>query len=314
MSEPTYQSYPTENLTVRSRILKIPNLKLIEKIGEGGMATVWKAWDIINQRLVAVKILNKEYANSGEEVRSFRAEERLMEEIRHPGIVQAFDFDNGNGNWYLIMEYVDGYTFSDLLRRKQHVKEADCILICESIAAALNYAWNDHGIVHCDLKPENIMINSEGVVKLTDLGISHRFEFLEGTQEVPDHVMGTPAYISPEQVYGDVELDCRADIYSLAATLYHLSTGRVLFPGMDADATMRAHCDEAMQARDPRTYRPELSEGFCQLLESMLVKNRDYRVDSWTNVYQMCREIESGAAFKARDTSVAPSSVSLLAD
>ena len=131
-------------------------------------------------------------------------------------------------------------------------------------------------------------------------------------QEVPDHVFGTPAYISPEQVYGDVELDCRADIYSLAATLYHLSTGRLLFPGLDNDGMMRAHCDEATQANDPRAYRPELSEGFCQLLELMLVKNRDFRIASWTDVFQMCRDIEAGATFKPREPNGANSSIRLL--
>ena len=307
-----YQDYPTENLTIRSRILKIPGLKLISKIGDGGMSTVWKAWDTVNQRLVAVKILNREFATSGGDVRAFRSEERLMEEIRHPGIVQAYDFGNGNGNWYLIMEYVDGYTFADLLKRKQHVREVDCLLICESVAAALDYAWNDHGIVHCDIKPENIMINSEGVVKLTDLGISHRFEYVDPTtMEIPEHVQGTPAYISPEQVYGDLQLDCRADIYSLAATMFHLSTGRVLFPGLNTEDMMRAHCSETSQARDPRTYRPELSEGFCRLLEAMLVKNRDFRIASWQNVFEMCRDVEEGRSFKPR-VNKAVSSIALL--
>ena len=311
MSNAYYDNLPTTQLTIRSRILKIPNLKLIEKIGDGGMSTVWKAWDIVHQRLVAVKILDQEFASDGAEVRQFRSEERFMEEIHHPGIVQAYDFDNGNGNWYYVMEYVDGYSFADLLRRKQHVRETDCLLICESIASALDYAWNDHGLVHCDIKPENIMINTEGVIKLMDLGISHRYEFKDGPQDVPDHVLGTPAYISPEQIYGDVELDCRSDIYSLAATLYHLATGRILFPGLDNDNMMRAHCDESAQARDPRAYRPELSEGFCQLLESMLVKNRDYRVSSWQDVFAMCQEVEAGSRFKPRDTTDASSSIGL---
>ena len=156
------------------------------------------------------------------------------------------------------------------------------------------------------------MINTEGIIKLTDLGISHRFEYKEGPQDVPEHVLGTPAYISPEQVYGDVELDCRSDIYSLAATLYHLATGRILFPGLDNDNMMRAHCNESTQALDPRTYRPELSEGFCQLLESMLVKNRDYRVSSWADVFSMCREVENGTSFKPRDTTDANSSIVLI--
>ncbi|MBR2837162.1 MAG: serine/threonine protein kinase [Kiritimatiellae bacterium] len=295
------------------RIPRIPGLELTAKVGDGGMATVWKAWDTANRRTVAVKILKREFASEGAEVSAFRAEERILEEIRHPGIVQAFGFDNCDGSWYYVMEFVDGYTFADLLRRKQHVRESDCLLICESVASALDYAWNDHGVVHCDIKPENIMINTDGVIKLTDLGISHRYEFREGPQEVPDHVFGTPAYISPEQVYGDVEPDCRADIYSLAATLFHLATGRLLFPGLDNDNMMRSHCDEAIQAHDPRAYRPELSEGFCQLLELMLVKNRDYRISSWADVFQMCSDIEAGMAFKPRDTSVAHSSIRLMA-
>lgn len=286
--------------------------KLIKKVGEGGMATVWKAIEEASGKVVAIKILNREFASNGVEIRNFRTEERLMEEINIPGIVHAYEFFNEGNQWYYAMEFVDGYSFRELLQRKQRVSEADCLLICESVAAALNYAWNDHGIVHCDIKPENIMINTSGEVKLTDLGISHRFEFNENPIAVPEHVLGTPAYISPEQVYGDVELDCRADIYSLAATLYHLSTGRTLFPKLSNDDTMRAHCDETIQAKDPRAYRPQLSQGFCQLLESMLVKNREYRIDSWTSVYETCRAIENGELFENRDSTYANSSIRLL--
>ena len=312
MSDNPIASCPTQNLTVRSQILKIPNLKLIEQVGEGGMSTVWKAWDTINQRIVAVKILNSEFAGNGGDVQAFRNEERMMEEIRHPGIVEAYDFNNGNGHWYFIMEFVDGYTFADFLKRKQHICEGDCLLICESVASALDYAWNDHGVVHCDIKPENMMINTKGEVKLMDLGISHRFKFVDPAAiAASDHVLGTPAYISPEQVYGDVELDCRADIYSLAATLFHLATGRVLFPGFDNEAMMRAHCYAENQARDPRSYRPELSEGFCQLLEAMLVKDRDYRLSSWASVFQMAQDVERGAKFKPRKSG-SPSSLKLM--
>jgi serine/threonine-protein kinase len=267
------------------------------------MATVWRAWDNANDRIVAIKILRDEFASNGAEVRAFCTEERLMEEIHHPGVVQAYDCGHENGKWFYVMEFVDGYTFADLLRRKHHVKEGDCLLICESVAAALDSAWNDHGIVHCDIKPENIMINTQGDVKLTDLGISYRFSFLEEEiKDVPDHVTGTPAYISPEQIFGDVELDCRTDIYSLGATLYHLCTGHILFPEMDNEKTLRAHCDETAQAKDPRFYRPELSEGFVQLLEAMLVKDRTDRLQSWQDVFSMCREIERGTVFKPRNT------------
>ena len=286
-----------------SRLPLLPGIKVIEKIGEGGMSTVWKAMDFNRGEEVAVKILNKELTSNEEDIKLFKSEADTMKMIDHRGIVKCYEARHWEGTWYYIMEYVDGYNFSALLARKLHLQEVDCLLICESVADALNYAWNDHGIVHCDIKPENIMINTDGVVKLTDLGLSHTFKFLaDGRQDVPDHVMGTPAYISPEQVYGDVELDCRADIYSLAATLYHLATGRVLFPGRDNEDMMRAQCDDGSQAVDPRFYRPNLSEGFCQMMEAMLVKNRDFRIPTWADVISMCMDIERGIAFKPRKT------------
>ena len=290
----------------------VPDIRLIAKVGDGGMASVWKAQENSTGRIVAVKILDRSSYGNVSEMNAFQHEAQIMKEIRHPGVVEAYSYYDDGRDCCFLMEFVDGYNFGELLRRKQHVREEDCLLICESVALALDFAWNDHGIVHCDLKPENIMINSQGVVKLTDLGISHRFQFLDGAQEVPEHVLGTPAYISPEQVYGDIELDCRSDIYSLAATLYHLSTGRVLFPGLDNDNMMRSHCNEESQASDPRAYRPQLSEGFCQLLEAMLVKNRDYRVSNWKSVYSMCRDVENGIRFKPRGDNGANSSIKML--
>ena len=293
-------------------IEQLKQYKIIKPLGAGGNASVYHAWDPVNNRDVALKILHAEDIKN--ELANFRSEENVMEEIDHPGIVKAYGFDHEEDIWFYVMEYVDGYSFSDLLQRKHHIKEADCLLIAESIAAALDYAWNDHGVVHCDIKPENIMINTEGVVKLTDLGIFHRFEFApDGKKELPEHITGTPGYISPEQIYGDIELDCRSDIYSLGASLYHLATGRLLFPNRSTDDMMKSHCDATRQALDPRAYQPELSEGFAQLLEAMLVKERDYRLESWRAVFEMCQIVENGGKFKPREhADFAPSSISLL--
>ena len=283
--------------------LQLPDIRLMNKLGEGGMSCVWKAMDLKRNEVVAVKILNRDLISSKADLEQFKAEEKTMEEIDHPGIVKSYEIRNTYGLWYYIMEYVDGYNFGALLARKQHLKEVDCLLICESVATALDYAWNNHGVVHCDIKPDNIMINTDGIVKLTDLGLCYTFKYLkDGRKDAEDHVLGTPAYISPEQVFGDVEPDCRADIYSLAASLYHLSTGRVLFPGMGNEEMMRAQCSETAQAKDPRRYRPELTEGFCQMLEAMLVKDRDYRVAAWSDVFEMCRLVEKGVSFKPRAT------------
>lgn len=279
----------------------LPGIIITDFIGEGGMSKVWKAYDQNMRRMVAVKVLDRELTNP-EDVKCFVAEAKIMSEINHPGFVRCYGLSQFGGTWYFVMEYVDGYNFGDLLARKQHLSEPDCILVCESVASALCHAWETYAIVHCDIKPDNIMIDSSGTVKLTDLGLAHRYEFMkESDIKVSDHVLGTPAYISPEQIYGDVELDCRADIYSLAASLYHLSTGRVLFPGLDNEDTMRAHCDMSKQAPDVRTYH-SLSKGFAQMLEYMLVKQRDERISSWRDVAAMCTAVEKGMTFSARES------------
>lgn len=295
---------------------QIPGYETISRLGSGGMSNVFKARDAATGQMVALKILGTDFAISKEDIKRFEDEERLLETIDHPGIVKGYKmgFVAATYTWYYAMEYVDGYDFSALLKRKQHLKEEDCLLICESAALALEYAWNEHRIVHCDIKPDNILINTAGEIKLADLGLSRICSghmHLDGNHEGKDagFVMGTPDFISPEQVYGDVELDCRADIYSLAATTYKLATGRSLFPGMDADAKLRAHCDETAQAKDPRHYRPELSEGFCRMLEAMLVKDRDGRTQTWNEVYAMCLDIENGAAPEQRQQGWASSIV-----
>ena len=280
----------------------LPGLTILSMIGEGGMAVVWKALDRRTGNVVAVKVLKPEFAANPMDAQNFASEAHTMSAIDHEGIVKCYGLHMFEGRIYYVMELVDGYSFGDFISNRHAIGEPDCLLICESVASALDYAWNDHGIVHCDIKPDNIMINAEGVVKITDLGLSRTFSFLRDEQiDIPDHVMGTPAYISPEQVYGDVELDCRADIYSLAATLYHLATGRVLFPNMSVEDMMRAHCNETCQAPDPRNFC-KISEGFCQLLEVMLVKNRDFRIPTWKDVFSMCMKIEKGVTFKPRPT------------
>ncbi len=281
--------------------IQLPDIRLMNKIGEGGMSVVWKAMDLKRNKVVAVKILNRDMTENAGDLAQFMAEQKVMETIDHPGIVKSYEMRNTDGVWYYEMEYVDGYSFGALLTRKLHLKQVDCLLICESVASALDHAWNMYGVVHRDINPDNIMINTDGVVKLTDLGLCHTFQYLKnGRQKVPSHVMGTPAYISPEQVYGDLEPDCRTDIYSLGATLYHLATGRVLFTGMGSEEMMRAHCDPRKQGCDPRYYWPDLTEGFCQMLEFMLIKNRDYRIPTWADVFATCRQVERGVAFKPR--------------
>ncbi len=271
----------------------LPFLRFDAIAGKGGMAIVWRAWHKELKRNVAVKVMNREFSTSGQDVRQFMLEVRTMTDLHHPGIVQGYGADCVDGRYYFIMDYVDGYTFASLLHRKTRLPEVDARIIGESVADAMSYAWNSFQIVHCDIKPENIMVDRDGTVKITDLGLCQSTAAIK-TDGPSEEVVGTPAYISPEQIYGDVTLDCRADIYSLGATLYHLTTGRMLFPGLSNDDVLRSHVNADCQAPDPRKIVPSLSSGFCNLLAGMLVKDREARYATWDDVFAAFQAIESG--------------------
>lgn len=288
---------------------RIPGLRFEGVAGRGGMSTVWRAWHMELRRRVAVKVLDSGFAASGQDVRQFMVEVRTMSQMDHPGIVRGYDADYADGHYYFIMDYVDGYTFESLLERGKRVSEADALVVCESVAAAMKYAWDGFGIVHCDMKPDNLMVDSDGTVKITDLGICLSTAAMHRSASPADDVVGTPAYISPEQIYGDVELDCRADVYSLGATLYHMATRRILFPLLGNDDMLRAHVDPASAAPDPRTIVPELSANFANLLARMLVKDRDLRYRTWDEVLTDAQTAESGGEVAPPS---APSSVRIL--
>ena len=238
--------------------------------------------------------------HTGQDIRQFMSEVRMMTDLHHQGIVQGYGADCVDGRYYLIMDYVDGYTFGSLQNRKKRISESDALIVCESVADAMKYAWDLFGIVHCDLKPENIMVDRDGTVKVMDLGLCQSTAVMHRYDE-KEEVIGTPAYISPEQIYCDKELDCRADIYCLGAALYHLTTGRMLFPLMDNDEILRAHVDPMAHAPDPRQLAPELSRGFAHLVANMLVKDREARLQTWDAVYNAATMVEAGDDLPAPD-------------
>ena len=271
----------------------LPFLRFDAIVGRGGMAVVWRAWHRELQRFVAVKVLDERFTATGQDVRQFMSEVRAMTDLHHQGIVQGYGADCVDGRYYLIMDYVDGYTFGALMNRKSRIYESDALIICESVADAMKYAWDLFKTVHCDLKPENIMVDRDGTVKVMDLGLCQSTAAIRAT-DAPDEVIGTPAYISPEQIYCDQELDCRADIYCLGATLYHLATGRMLFPYPNNDDILRAHVTPGIQALDPRDNSPDLSRGFARLIARMCVKDRNHRYRTWDEVYNDAKIVEEG--------------------
>ena len=281
--------------------IRIPGIRFEHLIGMGGMSEVWLGFHGGLNKEVAIKVMFKEAAESGEDVRQFMLESRVMERINHPGIVHSYEADCRDGRYYYIMDYVDGYTFALLLARKTRIPEADALVVLDSVADALDYAWREHRVIHCDIKPDNIMADGDGLVKIMDLGLCHVMGSggmgspLKGADGKPkETITGTPAYMSPEQIYGEKDLDPRSDIYSMGATLYQLVTGRILFPALSNDDTLRAHVDDERSAPDPRTIVPSLSLGFVRLLAKMCAKNKQHRYGSWSEVMADSRIVQAG--------------------
>jgi len=261
----------------------LSGFEVISKLGEGGMATVWKARQVSLDRTVAIKILSSRMAGDPDDVERFEKEARSAARLKHPGIVQVYDANAENGLYYFVMEFVDGYTAGEWVRRKGRLSEADALLVADCVADALGYAWQREGIIHCDIKPDNIMIDEDGSVKVADLGLARTISTMQPA-EVSDEIMGTPAYISPEQAQGVADLDCGVDIYSLGAMLYHLVTGTMMFEGDSDDVQLDSHVNPDAHVTDPGELNPELSPGLCWLIERMTAKDRSLRESDWEAV------------------------------
>lgn len=261
--------------------LQINGFEIIEELGAGGMATVWKARQISLDRIVAIKVLHSRFASDPADVQRFLSEAQAAARLKHPGIVQVYDANFQGGIYYFVMEYIGGYTVGEWLRRKGVLPERDALLVAESVSMALGYAWDAESLIHCDIKPENIMVDLDGAVKVADLGLSRTLSLMH-TSRFQDEIMGTPAYMAPEQIVGDEPLDFRADIYSLGAMLYHMLTGRMLFHGYPFEQVMEMQVTETVD--DLLDLNPRVSKPVCWLVERMLAKAREGRHTDWKAV------------------------------
>ena len=272
--------------------IKINGFDILEKLGEGGMASVWKARQVSLDRTVAIKVLSDRLALAPEDIRRFQEEAQAAAKLKHPGIVQVHDASAEDGLYYFIMEYVAGYTVGDWVRRKGVLSEQDALLVAECVADALSYAWDRAGIIHCDIKPDNLIIDEDGTVKVADLGLARTIRAMGTDAKAPAEIMGTPAYISPEQAQGDPHLDFRADIYSLGAMLYHLVTGKMMFEGCSEDEILDKQISDTVP--DPLEVNPSLSKAVCWLIERMTAKKPAQREDSWDAVRQDILRVRRG--------------------
>lgn len=260
---------------------KIPGYKVLRKLGAGAMATVWLGKQLSLDRDVAIKVLPRKYTTNPQFVERFYAEGRAAAQLNHPNIVQAYDVGKAGDYHYFVMEFVDGRTVHDDIVKHKKFPERDAIDITLQVAEALMHA-HDRGLIHRDVKPKNVMITKEGVVKLADMGLARAISDKEAAEAEQGKAFGTPYYISPEQIRGEVKIGPPADIYSLGATLYHMVVGNVPFDGKNPSAVMHKHLKEALVA--PDHVNAKLSAGVSEVIEMMMAKDPKAR-------YQTCRDL-----------------------
>ncbi|MBL7107568.1 MAG: serine/threonine protein kinase [Phycisphaerae bacterium] len=265
----------------KSANYQIPGYKIIGMLGKGAMAIVYKARQLSLNREVAIKILPKKFMQNPEYVTRFYKEGQAAAKLNHNNIVQAYDVGEAGGYHYFVMEYVKGKTIYDDIAAGKVFSESQALEIVIQVARALNHA-HGCGLIHRDVKPKNIMINSDSVVKLADMGLARETSDIEAAKTEAGKAYGTPYYIAPEQIRGEVDIDGRADIYGLGATFYHMVTGRVPFMDEDPSNVMRKHLKEPLIP--PDHINSSLSAGVSEVIEIMMAKRKEDR-------YNDCEEL-----------------------
>lgn len=243
---------------LKTGIIIAERYEILGKIGTGGMADVYKAKDHKLNRFVAVKVLKPEFREDTTFIRKFRSEAQAAAGLTHPNIVNVFDVGDDEGVYYIVMELIEGITLKEYISKKGKLSIKEATSIAIQVSMGLEAAHN-HGIVHRDVKPQNIIISTDGKVKVTDFGIARA----ASSNTISSNVMGSVHYSSPEQVRGGYS-DEKSDIYSLGITLYEMVTGRVPFDGDTTVAIAIKHLQEEMVP--PSVYTEDLPYSLEQII------------------------------------------------
>jgi len=250
--------------------------EIINLVGSGGMAEVYKAKCHRLNRYVAIKVLKEEFGKDADFVKRFHTEAQAAASLMHPNIVNVYDVGEGDGLHYIVMELVEGITLKDYIRQKGCLSSSETIVIATQIGLGLEAAHKNK-TVHRDIKPQNIIITDDGRVKVADFGIARA----TGGNTITPTALGSVHYFSPEQARGGY-VDCRSDIYSLGITMFEMVTGRLPFDGENAVAVALKHIQEELVFEEEE--QKNISENLQQIIKKAANKKPDQRYDTMTSL------------------------------
>lgn len=260
---------------------RLGNVTLGEVLGQGGMGTVYAGHHETLDIDVAVKVLHKEVASNEKLVTALLKEARAAAKVNHPNAIRVYDCGEQDGTYYLIMERVDGTSCGSMIAKRGRLPVDEAARYIADVARALGEV-SMHGVVHCDVKPGNILVTEDGTAKITDLGIARVLQDAEVVSKTGKRVAGTPAFMAPEQGKKGGEVDHRTDIYGLGATFYMLISGKPLFEGDNNEEILRKQVKEAH--RPVSEVAPDTPEEVCKIVERMIEKKKEDRYQDATEL------------------------------
>jgi serine/threonine protein kinase len=276
--------------------------RIVDSLGQGGMGHVYKAKDPILDRFVAIKVLPRD-RSTPEAIANFTREIQALASFNHPKLVRALDEGHDGNVYYLVLEYVPGADLRRLVRGEGPLGMERGASIISQVAEGLQHA-HEHGMVHRDVKPGNVLVTTEGEAKLSDLGLAG--PMTRGTDDDPrwGKIVGTADYLSPDHIADPWNPTPAWDIYSLGCTMYYAVTGKVPFPGGTTAEKARAHCE--LRPLDPRRLNHAISDSFVDLLADMMAKDPAERIASAAEVVQRLAPWASRAPWNQRAAANGP--------
>jgi eukaryotic-like serine/threonine-protein kinase len=262
--------------------------ELEEVVGHGGMSSVYRAHDSLLERYVALKVLHQQYNEDEDFVERFKREARSVAQLQHPNIVTVIDRGEEDGRQYIVFEFIDGENLKELVVRKGRLDVRDALEIALEVARGLAFA-HEHGLVHRDVKPQNVLLNGDGLAKVTDFGIARSLDVEHGVTQTGT-VLGSSNYIAPEQASGQ-PVDARTDVYSLGIVLYEMLTGEVPFPGESFVAVAMKHIQEPSPS--VLDVRGDIPLRVAEMVDRALEKDPEHRFPS---MGEFAAEIEANLA------------------